>query len=156
METKGFNPTPQNQVDLECAIIELKATKAKHVVVKIKKQSEVAAQKDILNDPRLERKDYEYAKAKRVKLRQELDEIEANIKKVNVQMMAKKKLLISVNNHLKCNKSKLDSENDLLKQITILKDHYSRFSVDSTRVPSMRTMAAEISRELEHIINSNL
>ena len=151
METKGFNPTHQNQVDLERAIIELKATKAKFVAKKLKTQSKVAVIKDTLKDSRVEREDYESAKTKRVILRHELDEIE-----VNLQVMAKRKLLLSINNHLKLNKPKLDSENGLLKQITTLKDNYSSFSVDNTRIPSMREMAAEISRELEHIINSNL
>ncbi len=141
MKTKEFKPILQDNVNIERIIIELKVTKAEYVDNKIKKQGEVAILKSILNKHRFEKKNCESVKATRAKLRQELDEIEFNIKKINLQIAAKRKLL--------------NPENNLLKQIKILKDNYSMFSKDKRCIPNLRAMAAEVSRELEHIIDNN-
>lgn len=45
-----------------------------------------------------------------------------------------------------------DSDTTLIDRIIILKDKYADFASDSTRVSSMRTMASQLSQELESII----
>ena len=85
MKTKRFEPILQNRADIERTIIELRVTKAEYVGNKIKKQSEVAALKNILN----KQKNCESEKAMRTKLRQELDEIEFHIKEINLQIESK-------------------------------------------------------------------
>ena len=74
------------------------------------------------------------------------------IKEVNLKIGTKRKLLIAVDNHLKKAKTNLDSENIIVEKIEELKEKYSSFSADHTRISSMRVMAAEVVKELNAIL----
>lgn len=138
MKTTKITPTTKIHENTERAIAELKITKLEFVEAKLKKQTEVALLKKSLSKLINDKKNCEAEKAKRARLRQELVDIENHIKEINSKIEAKKKLL--------------NPENSLLKQITILKDNYSSFSKDERRIPNLRAMASEVSKELDEII----
>ncbi len=138
MKTKEIKPTYKSHADIKHDLVELKITKVEYVQAKLKKQNEVAVLKKILNQLARENKNCEVEKAERTKLRRELVNIENHIKKINLKIEAKRKLL--------------NPESNLLKQIMILKDNYSSFSKDERCIPNLRAMASEVSKELEEII----
>lgn len=149
---KGFDPTEQNQVDLERSIIDLKQKKSTFVAKKIKKQVKISELKDILNNPHHDKNDYNKAIDKRIKLKKDLESLEMSIREVNTEIGTKRKLLIAVDDHIRANKKGAASENDTLKHISLIKEKYSKFAADNTRISSMRVMAAEFVRELEGVL----
>lgn len=64
-------------------------------------------------------------------------------KKIGEKVILKEKLRNSL---------RPDSDTTLIDRIILLKDKYADFASDGTRVSSMRTMASQISQELELII----
>lgn len=147
-----FNPTVDNAVDLERSIIDLKAEKAVFVSEKMAKQLIASHLKDQLNNPRISTNEHIEATKGRVLIKSELTGLEMEIKEVNLKIGTKRKLLIAVDNHLKKAKTNLDSENIIVEKIEELKEKYSSFSADHTRISSMRVMAAEVVKELNAIL----
>lgn len=151
MIKKEFDPSEQNQVDLERSILDLKKKKSKFVEKKIKKQLKASELKDILNNPHLEKEDYTNAIDKRIKVKNSLSELEGLIIEINIEIGTKRKLLIAVSDHLRGKKQIGVSEDGTLKKIAIIKEKYSQFAADNTRVSSMRIMAAKFVRELSAV-----
>jgi hypothetical protein len=149
-----FNPTPENAVDLERSILDLKSEKAIFVAEKIVKQERVSEIKDILNDPKAERNELNEARRDRIVIKAELSELEQKIIEINQKIGTKRKLLIAVDSHIKeANRSEKLTENSLEK-LNALKDKYTEFGADHTRVASMRRMAVEFTIEIEAIIKT--
>lgn len=151
MADSEFKPTPQTAVDLERALMELKTKKGGIIFKKVKIQDELAALKR-------ERKQLNPASDKaqeitrqRAKMKTEAQGYELEILEINNEMKNKRMLLIEVENYLRVNDTKLDDK--VAASLTRLKDKYSRFAADHTRISSMKTMAAEFVQELEAIIN---
>ena len=149
---KEFNPTLENKIDLERSIFEVKAKKAKYVASKLDKQEEVSKIKEILNDPSISEKKHIKNVRKRVLIKNELSELEMLIVESNSLISNKRKLLVSIEGHLKNNKLETDTSNEVVKELNLLRNKYSNFSSDPTRISSMRTMSAQFSNELEVII----
>ncbi len=144
-----FNPTPENEVDLERSIIDLKATKSGYVGAKILKEAEATQWKDKLNQPGISQAEYKTAKFERNEVRHKLEAIEVDIRNINLEIAGKRKLLIAVQGHLRGNKQ----DDKLMGEISALREKYATFAADSSRIASMRRMAAEFALELETIIN---
>ncbi|GAA3555928.1 hypothetical protein [Snuella lapsa] len=138
MLNKELIPTTRIQENIKRTITELKNTKLEYVEVKLKKQKEVTDLKKSINNLTHKKKNCELEKAKRAKLRLELIDIENHINEINLKIEAKRILL--------------NPENNLLKQISIMKDNYKSFSKDERRIPNLRAMAYEVSKELDEII----
>ncbi|MBJ6367005.1 hypothetical protein [Snuella sedimenti] len=138
MSSKKLIPSTIIKENIKRTIAELKITKLEYVEVKLKKQKEVTDLKKSLNSLVHKKQNCEIEKAKRAKLRQELIDIEDHIKEINLKIEAKRTLL--------------NPENNLLKQISIMKDNYNSFSKDERRIPNLRAMAYEVSKELDEII----
>jgi hypothetical protein len=147
-----FNPTPENKIDLERSIFDVKSKKSKYVASKLEKQEEVSRIKEILNDPKISEKKHIKNVRRRVALRTELSELEMLINEANLIITNKRKLLVSIEGHLKNNKLETETSNEVIKELNLLRNKYSQFASDHTRISSMRTMSAEFSNELEVII----
>lgn len=151
---KGFNPTEENVVDLEQSIFDLKRQKAEVVADKCSKQLKVGELKDKLNDPKTEGKEFRKLTEKRIIIKNELSEIELKIRKINLEIDGKRKLLVSCQSHVKSQKNKSKSEETTLEMVKSLRDKYQHFSSDHTRVSSMRIMASQMVEELDTIIKT--
>ena len=152
-QNKEFNPTSDNRVDLERDIMDLKICKNNLVNNKLKIQSELSNIKENLNNPHFDENDYINFKKDKLDKINNLFHIENDLKKVNDEMKAKRKLFIAVDDFLRNKKNGEKYNNKIIEDIKRLKIKYSKFSSDHTRISSMRMMAADISLELDNIIN---
>ncbi len=148
-----FNPTEEDSVNLERSIIDLKSKKAAIVSRKMVKTLDTANTKELLSNPHIELDEFKNQSAIRIIQKAELQEIEAQIKEVNLEIGNKRKLLISIQSHLKTTSNSLKADENLTNGIIELRDKYSDFAGDHTRVSSMRLMASNFTDELNNIIN---
>jgi len=149
-----FNPTLENEVDLERSILDLKTKKAGYVGSKTQLQLDVANIKDILNNPNSTEYETKEATNMRVVTRNTLSQLEHQIKAVNLEIISKRKLLIAIASHLRNNKKQIKSDDKMINQLITLKEKYAAFASDNTRISSMRLMASQLTEELESIIKT--
>ena len=145
-----FKPTPQTAVDLERAIIELKAKKSLIVNSKILLQNDLSNKKrerDKLNPHSEEANEITLA---RVPMKERAAKYEQEIIEFNNTIANKRLLLLEVQNYLKANDTSVDDKR--MAKIATLRDKYSAFAGDHTRISSMRIMAAKVRDELEAIL----
>jgi len=152
MENKEFKPTVQNQVDLNRSIEDLKKIKNSFITKKLQIQAELSVLKDDLANAKTKDQVTELA-LKRKEIMGRFNDNELHIKEVNDSISAKRKTLIAVETYLREEKRQAVYGCDITKALTGLKEKYTSFAADSTRVASMRTMAAKFANELEAIIN---
>lgn len=155
MKETTFNPTEENKIDLDSSINNLKARKSGLVFKKIKAQNEIAILKDILLNPTKNVEDYNEATHERGVLKEFLRGLEDGINTTNLEIKNKQRLALAINSHLNANSDSSKEKSKLLKGILVLKDKYSTFSSDPTRVSSMRVMASIFNQEMEDLINKH-
>jgi hypothetical protein len=155
MKETTFNPTEENKIDLDSSINNLKARKSGLVFKKIKAQNEIAILKDILLNPTKNVEDYNEATHERGVLKELLRGLEDAINMTNLEIKNKQRLALAINSHLNANSDSSKEKSKLLKGILVLKDKYSTFSSDPTRVSSMRVMASIFNQEMEDLINKH-
>ncbi len=151
---KTFNPTINNQVDLERSILDLKINKNNLVNQKIKIQSQLTTIKENLKNPNYELIDYDKFLENKTNFINKLYQLENDIKKINIDIKTKRKLLIAVDAELKSKTNKELYKNKLLDSIIELKAKYQKFSGDHTRVSSLRVLASDFTIQLENIIKT--
>jgi hypothetical protein len=155
MKETTFNPTEENKIDLDSSINNLKARKSGLVFKKIKAQNEIAILKEILLNPTKNVEDYNEATHERGVLKEFLRGLEDGINTTNLEIKNKQRLALAINSHLNANSDSSKEKSKLLKGILVLKDKYSTFSSDPTRVSSMRVMASIFNQEMEDLINKH-
>ena len=151
---KLFNPTVDNQVDLERSILDLKINKNNLVNEKIKTQSQLTSIKENLKNPNYELIDYDIFSENKTNFLNRLYQLENEIKKINIEIKAKRKLLIAIDAELKNKTNKELYKNKLLDGILELKGKYQKFSGDHTRISSLRALASDFTIQLENIIKT--
>ncbi len=99
----------------------------------------------------LSENDYQSIVRQQTSIKKQLNEIQPVLTDYKKQISEKTILKEKLRNSLRS-----DNKSTILDKVIILKDKYSDFASDSTRVSSMRTMASQICQELENIIKSNI
>lgn len=133
-----FNPTQEDLLNLQRAILELSSKRNRLVQRKIVLQQ-------ALQSPQTKHKK---------ELKRTVTELELELKKVNDEKNFKNQLRLEVEAHLRNNKQFASSEamRIVSNRIEALRKKYNEFTKDKTRIASLRIMAAEFSDELAKIL----
>lgn len=152
--SKEFNPTSKDLLTLEEVLIDLRSKKSKLVTRKVQLQNSLSILKSNYATVEYNSEEFKKIKRNRQNLKRLSNDIEIEIRKVNEEISFKTKLKLEVEFHLKHNKSFEGNEelNKIANKIKTLKNKYSDFCKDRTRVSSLRVMAKEISEELEELL----
>ena len=157
METrKEFNPTKKDLHLIDELILNIKAKKQSYVNRKISLQNSLSQLKNKYAEVDLNSKDFKRIKETRNNVKNHLNDIEFKIKGFNEELIFKNKLRLEIEFHLKHNKH-LESKEDIDKltnKVNLLKQKYSDFSKDRTRIASLRVMACEFIDDLNSILKT--
>jgi hypothetical protein len=89
-----------------------------------------------------------------VVLKNEASRVELEIKILNEEIRFKTQLRLEVDNHVRTREKKSQNVDEkFIVKLTQLKEKYSSFSKDKTRIASMRIMAAEIRDDFDSLLN---
>lgn len=151
---KTFGPTQDDLIDLKRVILDIKNEKSIHIRAKIKQQGILSKINSILNDPKLEKEDYEKARMQKKVVKKELEKLELFIQIINNNRNKKQKLLEAVEFELRKNKNINKEDNKVIQSLLQLRKEYQDFSSDHTRISSMRIMASQLVEKLDKILKS--
>lgn len=137
----------EDLLKIEREINNLKNLKNSYVSDKISKQLESSEIKEAIGGRSIERMDLV---KKRNEVKKYITDLELKIKQVNIEIKDKRRLMNEVG---QCLNEEKEIPNGVISEIIVLKNKYSKFASDLTRVSSMRVMANTFSVELESVIN---
>lgn len=154
MENSEFNPTPRDLLNLDEKLHQLKSDKQKLINSKLIIEGSLSIMQSKYSKVEYNSPEFYKIKNERQRLKQEATNIEIQIRRINDEVAYKTKLKQEVEFHLKGKKYVEIHDSGVVKQLVSLKEKYTSFSKDRTRVSSMRVMASEIRDEIEKILNS--
>ena len=148
-----FNPTHKDAADLEEVLYRLRQERTQIVGNKQVKQARASELNIILKDPKLTPTDIQEYSKERQRLRDDLTEIEGRIRENKEEISVKAHLLMNIRQHLKGKKMEAQATIQVKNSLENLISKYKKFSVDRTRIASLRVMASEVVQELESVYN---
>ncbi len=151
---KEFNPTSRDLITLDTLILEIKSKKNKLIASKISFQNSLSALKDKYDGIKFKSPEFDKIKNERQEIKGHLHTMELQIKSLNDELNFKNKLRLEVEYHIKNNKSPNGDVDKIINKLLALKNKYSDFAKDRTRIASLRVVASEITDELESIIKN--
>lgn len=149
-----FNPTQKDLVLIDTLILDIKAKKNVLINRKMSLQNSLSQLRDKYKDVDLNSKDFHRIKNTRQNVKNHLNGIELKIKSLNDELIFKNKLRLEIEFYLKHNKrlEGKESLDKIVNKVLLLKQKYSDFTKDRTRIASLRIMASEFIDELETLI----
>lgn len=147
-----FNPTKRDLINVDSLILDIKNKKSKLIGRKISLQNSLSQLRDKYKDVARESKDFYRIKNTRENIKTHLSGIELKILECNEELKFKTKLRLEIEHHLKGVPDTAEVAKTVVK-LTALKNKYSDFAKDRTRVASLRVMANEFIEEIDKLIS---
>lgn len=147
-----FNPTKKDLFTIESLILDIKAKKSKLVNRKIKLQNSLSHTSAEMRKVALKSKRWKELKTAYENINHEFNSVELEIKSINDELGYKNKLKLEVEHHVKSRVAPGEDAAKILDKLRVLKQEYTDFAKDRTRVASLRVMANEVITKIDNII----
>jgi hypothetical protein len=149
-----FKPTKSDLLNIESRILDIKKSRNDLIARKRIIEYALSQLKSKYGDVEFMKPEFRKIKQDRLGLKDEFNKIELEIKGLNDEIIYKNKLKLEVEFYLRNNSQPVNDENSakLINRLTLLRQKYSDFSVDKTRIASLRIMASELTREIDIIM----
>jgi hypothetical protein len=147
-----FNPQKKDLINLESNLLTLRSDKNDLVKRKIDIQNSLSFNRTHYKGVHQESKKRRELDESERELKRTLNDIEDQIKKLNIEIEAKNKLKTECEFHIKHNRP-MDADTQKMHQHLLqLKKKYTEFAKDRTRIASLRVMANEIITDIDGIL----
>lgn len=148
-----FNPNKQDLFKIESMVLEIKAKKNGLVNRKMSLQNSLSHTKAEMRKAAFKSARYKELQGTYDNINREFNDIELEIKKVNEELSAKNKMRLEVEHHVRNSPFSANELNiKVHNKLNGLKQKYTEFAKDRTRVASLRVMANEFIVELEGVM----